>query len=796
MKFLVLDGSSLIYRAFYALPLLQTTKGDFTNAIFGFSSMLVRLLKDFDPDLAVNCIDASRKTFRTEMFSDYKAQRDKTPDELLSQIQPIIELCQSLGIKTISKQNFEADDLIGTLASQSAKLGINTAIVTGDRDALQLLRPNLRVFFTRKGTQNLQIYDESSFQKEFQITPKQLIDLKALQGDKSDNIPGVPNVGSKTATQLLVEFGSVENLLKRIDLVPTRIRSKILESKDQIELSKKLATIDQNVPDLKFDSDDFRLHVDFRRLAEFCKRYELNKPLEHFKDLFAFRLNFDLTVDENTIDLFHIPQVQSEAVDEIQDGVTIYVRDLKSMLKKHPEISENLDKIFDVGIANYLVYPDESTRTKKIPPKLNEDQLLNLGRKLKLELESQNLSKLYREIELPLVPILAQMELVGMAVDRGKIFSKSYEIGEKLDSLIREIYSLAGGKFNINSTKQLGELLFEKLKLPTQKKTKRGYSTDVEVLESLKSQHPIVAKILDYRTLTKLKSTYLDGIGALIDPKSGRVHAKFHQTIAATGRLSSSDPNLQNVPVRTEMGRSIRELFIPGKDFDALLSADYSQIELRILAHMSGDENFIKSFLAGEDIHSRTAAEVFGVPIDQVTSELRRHAKAVNFGIVYGISDFGLSKDLKISRKDAGGLIAKFYDRYPGVKKFLDETIEFARNHGFTETMFGRRRYLPALLSPNFYTRSVAERMAMNTPIQGSAADIIKLAMIRVAKNLKIENLKSRIILQVHDELILEVVENEIDQVKNLVKESMENVANLKIPLLVDINVGKNWAEV
>ena len=315
-----------------------------------------------------------------------------------------------------------------------------------------------------------------------------------------------------------------------------------------------------------------------------------------------------------------------------------------------------------------------------------------------------------------------------MQVDRGKIFSKSYEIGEKLDSLIREIYSLAGGKFNINSTKQLGDLLFEKLKLPTQKKTKRGYSTDVEVLESLKSQHPIVAKILDYRTLTKLKSTYLDGIGALIDPKSGRVHAKFHQTIAATGRLSSSDPNLQNVPVRTEMGRSIRELFIPGKDFDALLSADYSQIELRILAHMSGDENFIKSFLAGEDIHSRTAAEVFGIPIDQVTSELRRHAKAVNFGIVYGISDFGLSKDLKISRKDAGDLIAKFYDRYPGVKKFLDETIEFARNHGFTETMFGRRRYLPALLSSNFYTRSVAERMAMNTPIQGSAADIIKKA--------------------------------------------------------------------
>lgn len=796
MKFLVLDGSSLIYRAFYALPMLQTTRGDFTNAIFGFSAMLVRLLKDFDPDLAVNCLDASRKTFRTELFSDYKAHRDKTPDELLSQIQPIIELCQSLGIKTVSKQNYEADDLIGTLATQSAQLGIDTVIVTGDRDALQLLQPNLRVFFTRKGTQNLKIYDESSFQKEFFITPQQLIDLKALQGDKSDNIPGVPSVGSKTATVLIEEYGDIDNLFARIETVTPRIKSKLLEHEKQIRLSKQLATIDQNVPALQFNPDEFKMQVDFKRLAEFCRYYELNKPLEHFKDLFSFRLNFDPTIEDQTLDLFSVQQTQAEPVDEVRDGDLIFMRDFKTILQLEPDRISQIDRILDLGIINYLVYPDESTRTKKIPERLSEDQMLSLGRKLKSELESQNLEKLYRSIELPLVPILAKMESVGVRVDGDSIVRKSQEIGKDLDALIEEIYSLAGEKFNINSTKQLGSILFEKLKLPTQKKTKRGYSTDVEVLESLKNHHPIVEKLLDYRTLTKLKSTYLDGISALIDPDSGRVHTKFHQTIAATGRLSSSDPNLQNVPVRTEIGRSIRELFIPGEEFDALLSADYSQIELRLLAHMSGDENFIRSFIAGEDIHARTAAEVFGIPIEEVTPELRRHAKAVNFGIVYGISDYGLSKDLKISRREAGSYIARFYARYPRVKQFLDETIKFARNTGFTETLFGRRRTLPALQSSNFYTRSVAERMAMNSPIQGTAADIIKLAMIRVADRLSREKLRSRIILQVHDELVLEVVADEIELVSELVRDSMENVCELKIPLLVDIHVGKNWAEV
>ena len=796
MKFLILDGSSLIYRAFYALPLLHTAKGDYTNAIFGFSTMLVRLLKDFDPDCVCNCLDASRKTFRTELFPDYKATRDKTPAELLSQIEPIKELCASLGIKNISIQNFEADDLIGTLAVQAADSEIDTAIVTGDRDSLQLLRKNLRVFFTKKGTQNLKVYNEETFLEEFKFQPRQLIDFKALQGDKSDNIPGIPTIGEKTAANLLISHDNLENIFANInEIQPKKVRDKLIAFEDQARLSKQLATINCHVPDLKFDPNEFKLQVDFSRLAEFCRRYELNKPLKQFHDLFAFRLNFDLS-QQNQANLFdYESESTSEAVDSVQDENITYVRDLKSLLHREPEIESQLSNFFDISLANYLLYPDDSSRSKKIPERLNSEQMLQLGRKLKSSLESENLVQLYEKIELPLIPVLARMEKIGVLVDKSQIREKSLEIGKQINELIEEIYFLADEKFNINSTHQLGRILFEKLQLPPTKKTKTGYSTDVEVLESLKSQHPIIEKILDYRMLTKMKSTYLDGISALINPRTGRVHTKFHQTIAATGRLSSSDPNLQNVPIRTEIGRSIRALFIPGENFDYLLSADYSQIELRLLAHMSSDENFIRSFLSNEDIHARTAAEVFNVKIEEVNSDLRRRAKAVNFGIVYGISDYGLSKDLHISRKEAGEYISKFYERYSGVKNFLDDTIAFARENGYTQTLFGRKRQLPAISSPNFYTRSVAERMAMNSPIQGTAADIIKLAMIRVDDRLRRENLQSRIILQVHDELVFEVTTDEIESVEKIIHDEMEHVVELKIPLPVDIHIGKNWAE-
>lgn len=838
-KFIVIDGSSIFYRSFYAMPNLTAPSGEPTGAITGFANVIVKILREFNPTYAAIALDMSKKTFRTEIFEEYKGGRAKAPDELNSQMAMMEEFAEVMGIKTLSAPNYEADDIIGTLAAQASK-NFSVDIVTGDRDAFQLINENTRVLFARNT--NLDIYDEEKFTAEFGFAPALLVDYKGLSGDTSDNIPGIRGIGEKTATKLLQEFGSLENILANAEKISAKKAREAVQNNIGIaKLSKKLAQIVCNVPNINFVAQDFKIAPNLNRVDDFCSRYALKVAKKRIHEIYDSEVNLfgDFTV-ENTADILEVPPISETDYDKIFAAESlaivgnfvkagdeifevdankifseykgkIFVHNLKKILKTLPcSLSPVSCFLFDVEIAAYLLYPERENYScaelltlefdLTLPndsPAAEVTSLEKLGKLYAEKLDAAELSKLYYEIELPLTEVLAKMEMRGVYVDTTRLESKSAEIENRIAAIEKNIYALADENFNINSPKQLAEILFDKLKLPpvtqTKKKTKSGVSTNAEVLENLRGIHPIIEEILNFRTLTKLKSTYLDGIKTLINPESHRVHTNFNQTVTATGRLSSSDPNLQNIPVRTEEGREIRALFEPGNGYDFLLSADYSQIELRLLAHMSDDENLINAFLSGEDIHARTAAEVFGVSIDNITPELRRKAKAVNFGIVYGISDYGLSKDLKISRKEAAEYISLYFARYPKVKIFLDDTIKQAHENGYVTTMFGRRRFLPMIKSPNFHQRGLAERMAMNTPIQGSAADIIKIAMINAEKNLS--GLQSQIILQVHDELVIETKENELAQVEKIVRESMENVANLKVPLVVDIHFGKNWSE-
>ena len=869
-KFAILDGSSLMYRAFYALPLLTTSTGEYTNAIYGFSNMLTKLLQEHRPDALVIAFDKGKKTFRNEMFPDYKGTRQKTPEELKAQIPMLHDFVEALGITLVEKAGYEADDIIGTLATKAAADGFDTMVVTGDRDALQLVRENLRVMLTKKGISDMKIYDEEAFEEEYQMKPLSLIDLKGLMGDASDNIPGVPGVGQKTATKLLLEYGSLENVLEHVgDLSGKKLKERLEENKEQAILSKRLATIECNVPDLLFHGEDYKIRPNGKAVREFCDRYELRGVWKNYVKLFPGNPGqeglFAQGEGEENIQA-HAVSLEYEMLDALEtfrsaqriavsvassgkapffeaDGMmlmdlsggkpyfvsraSVLWEEAKRLLpalqevwvidakKLYHEGFRQQENFFDVSLAAYLLDPEASSyELPRLSGQFSEGMALpqsfgdvreqlawevlalaGMGGALRRGLEENGLYRLYREMELPLAQVLAAMEENGVYVNKERLSGKAREMEKRIADLEGDIYALAGTEFNINSPKQLGEILFERLSLPPLKKTKTGYSTNAEVLESLRYKHPIVERILSYRLLAKLKSTYLDSIEGLIDGRTQRVHTSFNQTVTATGRLSSSDPNLQNIPVRTEEGREIRRLFEPGEGYDALLSADYSQIELRLLAHMSGDPGFIKAFRDGEDIHARTAAEVFGVPLEEVTPDLRRKAKAVNFGIVYGISDYGLSRDLHIPRKEAADYIRRYFSRYPGVKRFLDTVVEKAHRDGFVTTMFERRRALPGIRSSNFNQRSLAERMAMNTPIQGTAADIIKLAMIAAFRALEEAGVKSRILLQVHDELVLEVAKGEEEQVADILRKAMEHVADLAVPLLIDIHTGKNWAE-
>lgn len=869
-RFIIIDGSSLMYRAFFALPLLAASNGAYTNAIMGFANMLGKILTEYEPDNIVVAFDKSRQTFRTQMYEEYKGQRAKTPDELKSQIPLLRDFLYTLGIAFVEMDNYEADDIIGTLAVKAADKNYEALIVTGDKDALQLIRPNVKVMLTKRGIMDMQIFDEDAFKEKYAgLEPIKLIDIKALMGDSSDNIPGVPGIGEKTALKLLGEYGDLDNLLANIDkLSGKKLKERLQENQELARLSYRLATICCNV-DIDFLPEKFALMPDMEKLQAFCQKYELKIIYSRMKKILADKfllvqtdemetlaLNFDVTVpsydkyNEENIDSFlakvktvkqiaimpvasgKVPNIEAREIaiacedklglfignndclaEVMQDeNILKFVYDVKML----EHLGLNLQgKVYDILLMAYLLEPAKRSYEmnilwemadieEDIPwENLNEEEklicsvknLTKLGLKLADKLADEQMITLYEQIELPLARMLCNMENVGIYINEQKLDEMNEQIHKEIVSLEKDIHELAGEKFNINSPKQLGEILFNKLGLPALKKTKTGYSTNAEVLENLVYAHPIISKILDYRLLNKLKTTYLDGLKALINPQTKRIHTSFNQTVTETGRLSSSEPNLQNIPVRTAEGKKIRSLFEPGEGYDYILSADYSQIELRIMAHMSEDKHFIDAFCHNQDIHTATAAQVFKVPIDEVNSELRGRAKAVNFGIIYGISPFGLAKNLHISPKEAGEYIDNYLKECSGVKDFMDNIVKKAHQDGYVTTLFGRRRYLPMLSSSNFTQRSLAERMAMNTPIQGTAADIIKMAMNRASSAIAKANLKSRILLQVHDELVLEVIEAEIKQVSEILTEAMQDIVSLKVPLTIDINYGKNWAQ-
>ena len=861
-KFIIIDGNSLMHRAFYALPPLTNKKGLHTNVIYGFVNMLNKIISDYKPSHIGIAFDRKAPTFRHLEYTEYKAGRKKMPSEMAEQIPVLKQVIDALSIKQIEMDGFEADDLIGAVSLETDKMNIETLIVTGDRDAFQLISDNVHVLITKKGISEIEEYDRTKLQEAYGITPEQVADFKGLMGDASDNIPGVPGVGEKTAVELIKQFGSLEMVLENsADIKKNKVRENVQNNKEQAIFSKKLATIIRELP-MELNLEDY--YIKSPKLDELSALYE---ELE-FKSLLD-KLNIQkpsLPKEEFVIDLVHLNDEKAmvDAVKAVKDtkemifklyggdgalipgqgfishgnkqyyfdltdANLVYLRelmedpavskishDIKSdlLILKHFGIA-SAGIAFDTMIAAYLLDPSKGKYKLSDVAKdilgidfidyegKNAEALQSYGstvkavadlwRQLDKRLEELEMKELFYKVELPLVEVLADMEFIGFNADRNMLEKLSADFSEHIQELTDSIYIMAGEKFNINSTKQLGVILFEKLGLPVIKKTKTGFSTDVEVLEELADKHPIVEKLLEYRQLVKIKSTYIDGLINIINPTTGKIHSKLNQTVTATGRLSSTEPNLQNIPVKTENGRQIRKVFVPSSEEYVLVDADYSQIELRILAHISGDESMIESFVKNEDIHTRTASEVFNVPIEEVTSLMRSRAKAVNFGIVYGISDFGLSKDLKIFKKEAKQYIESYFERYPNVKKYMEDIVAQAKIHGYVTTIMNRRRYIPEIQAKNAVMRGFGERMAMNTPIQGSAADVIKVAMIKVYKELKKRNLRSRLILQVHDELIVETHIEEIYEVSKLLKDNMEEAVVLRVPLLAEVSSGKNW---
>ena len=881
-KIVLIDGPSLVYRAFYALPTtLATKEGLITNAVYGFTSMLIRLLGDVKPDVLLVAFDKPGPTFRHEAFEDYKAHRPETPDDLKSQIPLVKEILEVLKIPLLEMAGFEADDILATLAKKGSEEKDEVIIVTADRDMLQLVTREVTVMSTRRGITDMKAYNPQNVTERFGLPPEKIPDMLGLKGDPSDNIPGVPGIGEKTAAKLIQEYGTIEKVLENIDQIPQRFQKALKQHKEQALLSKELATLIYDVP-IEINFDQYKVgEWEDEKVAELFSSLEFNTLLERLKipSLAKTKVKEEsfgetkVVASENDLKMLgeKLDKCQEIALEIVAGAPNLFGQGLEALIiapkenKENKELREpkepkenlafylpidtklqtlsfirpyleddSLKKVvydgksqiitlnreginlkglsFDVLIAAYLLeptaaeYPLANLIEKYLLAKLPSPEstknlgqralaLLKLKQVLEEELKQRGLWRLFIEVEVPLVSVLAKMEMDGVSIDSAALNDFSKEIELMISKLEEEIFSLADEQFNISSPQQLRKILFEKLGLKTQKKTKTGYSTDSSVLIKLASAHPIIEKILNYRELTKLKSTYTDVFPKLIDSQSGRLHTSFNQTVTATGRLSSSNPNLQNIPIRTELGRRIREAFVAKDPSHKLLVADYSQIELRILAHLAEDKNLLKAFEEGKDIHRATASEVFGVSPEDVTPELRRRAKAVNFGIVYGISGRGLSEQLRISKEEAQDYIDKYFQRYPQVKEFMEKIIAQGYRDGCARTIMGRWRELPELKSSNYQIKSFGERLAVNTPIQGSAADIIKMAMVKLDKKLEEAQLKTKMLLQVHDELVFEVPKNESDRAKSLIKEVMENIYPLKAKLEVDIVTAPNWKE-
>ncbi len=861
-KFLVIDGSSLIHRAFFALPPLMTKQGIHTGAVYGLCNMLLKLLDEVKPRYMAVAFDKSRKTFRSKLYAEYKAQRKPTPSELSEQFPLAMKVLGALGISTLELDDYEADDIIGTFAVHAPQ-DVEVIIVTGDRDELQLVDKRTKVFYTKRGISDIQVFDEAEFAANYEgLVPAQLIELKGLMGDTSDNIPGVPGVGPKTALKLIKEYGNVETVLQNIENIAGKaLKAKLEANKESALLSKQLATICTAAP-----VDTAMQHYELAPLKEEARTLLQDLEFRNMYDRFVALLGggpvtFDLfgeVEEEQALPVIHV-QTAAQAAElfaalgaaalpvavavsvggelpalkftraELLFNEKVYVLDDASncwqeqfdswladgSCRKLTTDSKEIYKcclcrkvavqgiVDDVALAGYVADPGHSSYAlqdlaKRCLPAVKANACENvalLADVLRKQLQDMQQQALYEELELPLAPVLAKMEFAGITPDTELLAQLSEDMTHRIANLELLAQEQAGEEFNLKSPKQLGVVLFEHLQLPVIKKTKTGYSTDAKVLEALEGKHPLVATILEHRKLAKLQSTYLDGLRPLVNAQTGRIHTHFQQTVTVTGRLSSTDPNLQNIPTRTEEGKQIRRIFVPGDGFDWLMSCDYSQVELRILACIARDELLLEAFRHGQDVHARTASEVFGVPLDAVTHEMRSRAKAVNFGIVYGISDFGLAKQLDVGRKEAAGYIESYFARYTGVKKYMEDIVAKAREQGYVTTLMGRRRYLPDIRHSNFNLRSFAERTAINTPIQGTAADIMKRAMIAVQQKLRQAGLTSRILLQVHDELVLEVTDGEKEQVAELVRTAMEGAAKLEIPLLAEVNFGRNWAE-
>lgn len=878
-RLFLIDGNSFCYRAYYAIRSLSNSKGRPTNAVYGFVTMLNKIVKENDPDMLAVAFDLKGPTFRHKKFEEYKIHRKPMPDDLVSQIPYIKEIVRAYNIPIYELEGYEADDLLATLAKRAEKEGIDTFIVTGDKDALQLVDSHIKVYSTHK--EGL-VYDVEKVEEAFGVAPDRMTDLMALMGDATDNIPGVRGIGEKSAIELISEFGSLEGLFKNIERVKGEAKKKILkENEEMAALSKDLARLDTDVP-IKIDFADLRLKPpDQERLLELFKELEFRALLKDVAPKGGLESDYELIDNEAKFEklIDELSALKEFAFDSETTGVDPMVAspvgisfswktgeahyvpllkylDSRKVLKALKPIFENagIKKIgqnikyeyiilanhgirlegisFDTMVASYLLNPSklnhnlddisldylnhrlttsieeligkgknaitmDKVDVDKVCRYCSEDSdvTFRLKKILEKELTKKGLDELFYDVEMPLVEVLAVMEMAGVAIDKDYLKDLSQEMDKRLGRLTRHIYDLAGDEFNINSPKQLSAVLFEKMKLPVIKKTKTGISTDEEVLTKLARINPLPEALLEYRQLSKLKSTYIETLPNLINPKTGKVHTSFNQTVTQTGRLSSSDPNLQNIPIKTEEGKKIRKAFIPSAGSSLLLSADYSQIELRVLAHFSGDAHLSRAFKEGLDIHAFTAGLVFGVEESGVTQDMRNMAKTVNFGIIYGMSPYGLSQSLGIDVDKAKEFIDSYFERYPDVKLYLESLIELARENGFVTTILGRRRYIPEINSSDMRLRQFAERTAINTPIQGSAADIIKVAMIAIQKDLIKKSMKSRMIMQVHDELVFDCPKAEADEMRGIIKAGMEDVIKLNVPVVAHIEAGKNWLE-
>lgn len=877
-KLLLIDGNSIINRAFYGImgsKMLMTGDGTYTNAVYGFLSILFKELDDIKPEYLVVAFDLKAPTHRHKMYDKYKANRHGMPEELAMQMPILKETLKAMNVCIIEKEGYEADDILGTLAKWGQKEELEVTVLTGDRDSFQLIDKNIKVRIprTKMGKTETEDYTVEKIEEEYGLEPLDLIEVKGLMGDTSDNIPGVPGVGEKTALNLIKQYKSIDEVYNHIDEQKGKLKEKLSENKDLAYLSRTLGTIDINAPIEKdlgaFQVEEWNkpevLEI-FKKLKfnRFIDRFalqenigatsfsdsQINTEIEHEKIVDKTKLaELKQEIQENKVIYYYLTEEKfiiyspktnkCFSIENIQDFKDIFEDKniLKCSYKQKEEFIilwnkgiEAKNLMFDIAIAGYILNSNinkytieylaneyinfditeylsntEKTGVEQITLFDNAEEpkedktyiyayaIYKLYNVLTQKMEEAGSIDLFNKIEMPLTEVLASMQYEGIYIDKQELLDFGKELQEKIDILTQEIYELTGEEFNINSTKQLGEILFEKLKLTAKKKTKTGYSTDVDVLEKIKYEHPVIEKILEYRQLQKLNSTYVEGLIPYID-ETGRIHSKFHQTVTTTGRISSTDPNLQNIPTRMELGRKLRKVFKPEQGY-IFVDADYSQIELRVLAHISKDKNMIEAFCNNEDIHAQAASKVFNIPLEEVTKEERTKAKAVNFGIVYGISEFGLGEQLGVSRKKAKEYIEQYLDKYSGIKEFMTNIVEETKEKGYVETLYHRRRYVPELKSNNYMVRQFGGRVAMNTPIQGTAADIMKIAMINVYNKLKENNLKSKLIVQVHDEILVETLESEKEQVKQIVKEEMENVIKLKVPLLAEVEEGYNWYE-